>query len=72
MDCNVSYLLTQVRYLQDYAQRLDLNVQLNTEIVQVDRLQDQSEAFHLRDQNGTSYFCSILIVRYIHHACLFL
>jgi len=54
-----------VRYLQDYAQRLDLNVQLNTEIVQVDRLQDQSEAFHLRDQNGTSYFCSILIVRYI-------
>ena len=56
----------QVRYLQDFAERLELNIQYNTEITEVGRppqTGSEPEPFHLKDQNGAIYYCKVLIVR---------
>ncbi|CAI8049527.1 FAD-dependent oxidoreductase domain-containing protein 2 [Geodia barretti] len=54
-----------VRYLQDYAEQLQLKIQYETEIKEVDKGPDEEGAdscFHLKDQNGVVYRCDILIV----------
>ena len=56
-----------MRYLQDYAEQLQLKIQYETEIKEVDKGPDEEGAdscFHLKDQNGVVYRCDILIVRY--------
>jgi thioredoxin reductase len=47
-----------VRYLSDYAEHFDLNIQCNTRIVQVHK----DERFHLRDSQGNDYTCKRLII----------
>jgi thioredoxin reductase len=56
-----------VRYLQDYAERFQLNIRYGTEIREVGRLPQPegggpSSLFQLRDQEGTVYHCEVLIV----------
>ena len=69
--CSAFVSLFQVQYLQDFAERLQLNIQYNTEITHVER-PDQgdkgegSTPFLLKDQNKLVYYCEILIVRYIY------
>ena len=50
-----------MKYLNDYATKLNLNVQLNTNITRVEKVTDQ---FVLTDQNGATHHCKILILRY--------
>ena len=52
----------QVRYLHDFTERLELNVQFQNEITEITR--DQNGIFQLRNQNGTSYACRVVIIRY--------
>ena len=62
MCCSLPLLSStlQVRYLQDYAYELELNIQYNTEITEVDR--PVARPFHLKDQNGVIYRCDIVVV----------
>ena len=53
-----------MKYLNDYATKLNLNVQLNTNITRVEKVTDQ---FVLTDQNGATHHCKILILRYVLH-----
>ena len=55
-----------MRYLNDYATKLKLKVQYNTNIKLVSRNDEGDDAlFHLTDQNGTTYTCKNVIMRYI-------
>ena len=47
--------------MNDFATKLKLNVQYNTEIVEVSRFVEGSKLFSLRDQHGTTYQCRVLI-----------
>lgn len=49
-----------MRYLQDYASELDINVQYSTEISEVNI---EGGKFVLKDQNKQIYSCEIVIVR---------
>ena len=49
-----------MRYLQDYASELDINVRYNTEICEIDK---EDGKFALTDQTGEVHTCSVLIVR---------
>lgn len=52
-----------VRYLNDYATKLKLKVQYNTNIKLVSRNGEGDDAlFHLTDQNGTMYTCKNVIM----------
>ncbi|CAH3185055.1 unnamed protein product, partial [Porites evermanni] len=52
-----------VRYLNDYATKLKLQVQYNTNIKLVSRNGEGDDAlFHLTDQNGTMYTCKNVIM----------
>ncbi|KAJ7382594.1 FAD-dependent oxidoreductase domain-containing protein 2 [Desmophyllum pertusum] len=52
-----------VKYLNDYATKLKLKVQYNTNIQLVSRQGEGEEAlFHLKDQNGTQYTCKNVIM----------
>lgn len=54
-----------MRYLNDYATKLKLKVQYNTNIKLVSRNGEGDDAlFHLTDQNGTMYTCKNVIMRY--------
>ena len=53
-----------MRYLQDYASELGINVQYNTEIREIDK---EDGRFMLKDQTGKVHFCSVLIVRLEFH-----
>ena len=56
---------TQVKYLQDYANKLELNIQYETEIVDVSRFVDGGKNFHLTDQSNTIHRCKVVIVGYV-------
>jgi hypothetical protein len=47
-----------VRYLEDYASKLNLNIQYETEIVNIEK----NEHFELLDANGETYTCEVVIV----------
>ncbi|XP_065899576.1 FAD-dependent oxidoreductase domain-containing protein 2-like [Dysidea avara] len=54
-----------VTYLQDFAKKLKLNIQYNSEIVSVAREKSDGPTagkFVLEDRNGTSYHCDIVVV----------
>lgn len=52
-----------VRYLNDYATKLKLKVQYNTNILHVSRSGEEDDAlFHLKDQNETEYTCKNLVI----------
>ncbi|XP_015768238.1 PREDICTED: FAD-dependent oxidoreductase domain-containing protein 2-like [Acropora digitifera] len=52
-----------VKYLNDYANKLNLKVQYNTNIKLVSRDGEGSEAlFHLKDQNETTYMCKNVVM----------
>ncbi|XP_022795419.1 FAD-dependent oxidoreductase domain-containing protein 2-like [Stylophora pistillata] len=52
-----------VRYLNDYATKLKLKVQYNTNILHVSRHGEGDAAlFHLKDQNDTDYTCKNLVI----------
>lgn len=54
---------TLVTYLNDYATKLKLNVQYNTNIKLVSKEGEGREGqFHLKDQNDTSYTCKNVIM----------
>lgn len=57
-----SLCVLQVRYLHDFAERLELNVQFQNEITEITR--DQNRIFQLRNQNGTTHACRVVIIRY--------
>lgn len=57
-------LSLQVRYLHDFADRLELNVQFQNEITEITRDQNGTGMFQLRNQNGTSYSCRVVIIRF--------
>jgi len=54
-----------VKYLNDYATKLELKVQYNTNIT-VKRKQTEGEDFVLKDQRGNDYICTNVIMRYVH------
>ena len=54
----------QVRYLHDFADRLELNVQFQNEITEITRDRNETGMFQLRNQNGTSYSCRVVIIRF--------
>ena len=56
-------IFAQLKYLGDYARKLELNIQYETEIVDISRLVDGGTNFHLTDQNGDVHQCRVLIVR---------
>ena len=68
-------------YLQDFADKLGLNIHYNSEIISIAREKDsgdKADIFMLKDQNDTLYRCEILIIRYclykesaLQHQCLF-
>ena len=60
----------QVRYLHDYAERLELNVQFFYEITEIGRDQNGTGLFYLQNQNGTSYSCRVVVVRYAINVCM--
>ncbi|XP_070580581.1 FAD-dependent oxidoreductase domain-containing protein 2-like [Ptychodera flava] len=54
-----------VKYLQDYASKLKLNVQYNTNIANIEKkpdLRDPNSKFYLTDQVNKTYVCQTLIV----------
>jgi len=52
-----------VQYLNDYATKLKLKVQYNTNILNVSRVgEDEQALFYLKDQNDTQYTCKNLIM----------
>ena len=53
--------MVQVQYFSDFANKMKLNIQYHTEIVDVSR--EGMGDFKLKDQNGTSYYCQIVVVR---------
>ena len=53
----------QIKYLQDFASKLDLNIEYETEIVDVSRV---VAGFLLADNRNNVHRCRVLIVRYIH------
>lgn len=57
----LSHCCLQVRYLHDFAERLELNVLFQNEITEITR--DQNGMFQLWNQNGTSYACRVVIIR---------
>ena len=69
------YVCIQVQYLQDFAERLELNIWYNTEIKEVTRPPPSEEyeewvPFHLEDQNQILHLCDVLIVRYGNYPLL--
>lgn len=69
MSMSTVYVCIQVQYLQDFAERLELNIWYNTEIKEVTRPPpseeyEESVPFHLEDQNQILHLCDVLIVRY--------
>jgi len=58
-----SMICLQVRYLHDYTERLELNVQFFNEITEIGRDQNGTGLFYLQNQNGTSYSCRVVVVR---------
>lgn len=63
------YVYIQLQYLEDYAERLELNIWYNTEIKEVTRPPpsegyEESVPFYLEDQNEIIHLCDVLIVRY--------
>ena len=68
MSMSTVYVCIQVQYLQDFSERLELNIWYNTEIKEVTRPPPSEEyeewvPFHLEDQNQILYLCDVLIVR---------
>ena len=53
----------QIKYLQDFASKLDLNIEYETEIIDVSRV---VAGFLLTDNRNNVHRCRVLIVRYIH------
>ena len=52
-----------MKYLNDYANKLNLKVQYNTNIKLVSRDGEGREAlFHLKDQNETTYMCKNVVM----------
>ncbi|XP_031575280.1 FAD-dependent oxidoreductase domain-containing protein 2-like [Actinia tenebrosa] len=51
-----------VRYLNDYATKLKLKIQYNTNITHVSRANGTSGLFILKDNNGTKHQCKYLIM----------
>ncbi|XP_072042919.1 FAD-dependent oxidoreductase domain-containing protein 2-like [Amphiura filiformis] len=54
-----------VRYLSDYAKKLNINIQYNTNIGNIQRVasdEDMTEHFIMDDQSRNSYICRYLIV----------
>ncbi|KXJ26579.1 FAD-dependent oxidoreductase domain-containing protein 2 [Exaiptasia diaphana] len=49
-----------VRYLNDFAKKLELKVQYNTDIKHISKQEDGQ--FYLKDSNGTEYSCKYLIM----------
>ena len=62
-------LSTQHKYLQDYASKLQLNIQYETEIVDVSKHVDGGRNFHLTDQHNNVHQCRVVIVRYWAFVC---
>ena len=60
----------QVRYLHDYTERLELNVQFFNEITEIGRDQNGTGLFYLQNQNGTSYSCRVIVVRNAINVCM--
>lgn len=61
---DINHFSLQVTYLNDYATKLKLKVQYNTNIQHVSRKGEGDQAvFYLKDQNGTQYTCKNLIIR---------
>ena len=60
----IELISLQVRYLHDFAERLELNVQFQNEITEITRDQNGTGIFQLRNQNGTSYPCRVVIIRF--------
>ena len=60
-----AYFFLQVRYLRDFAERLELIVQFQNEITEITRDQNGTGTFQLKNQNGTSYTCRVVVVRYV-------
>ena len=53
----------QIKYLQDFASKLQLNIEYETEIIDVSRV---VAGFLLTDNRNNVHQCRVLIVRYIH------
>ena len=53
-----------MRYLHDFADRLELNVQFQNEITEITRDRNETGMFQLRNQNGTTYSCRVVIIRF--------
>ena len=75
MSVSTVYVCIQVQYLQDYAERLELNIWYNTEIKEVTRPPpseeyEESVPFHLEDQNEILHLCDVVIVRYENYPLL--
>ena len=71
----ILFYLPQVIYLQDFADKLGLNIRYNSEIVSVAQEKDGSDSkakiFILKDRNDTLYRCEIMITRYcLYKECL--
>ena len=64
------YFPPQIKYLQDFASKLQLNIQYETEIVDVSRV---VAGFLLTDNRSNVHRCKVLIVRYVmsslDHVC---
>ena len=68
----LNFICLQAIYLQDYAEKLGLNICFNSEIVSIAReRKDGAKIFVLKDRNDTSYRCEILVMRY-YIECLML
>jgi thioredoxin reductase len=50
------------RYLMDFADKSQLNIQYNTRISLIDQTQNGSTLFHLTDTNGNEYACARLFM----------
>ena len=59
---------SQVKYLQDFASKLELNIQYETEIVDISRYVDGGRNFHLTDHRNNVHQCKVVIVRYVGEA----
>ena len=53
-----------MRYFEDYAFQLNLNIQYNTEIKKISR-NVQTGRFQLMDQDEHAYDCQVLIMRLV-------
>ena len=50
-----------MKYLNDFATTYQLNIQYNTNITRVEK----DSQFYLTDQEGTTYTCSVVVVRLV-------